>query len=153
MKKRIFAAILAVSLAVLLVAAVAMSLLSHIGANKLFPILLVGAVITAAILASAWCIAKGIVKPLEDPSAETYRELEPLMTRLRSQQAELVRKDDEFRTATDSMNEGLVLLGENGSVIVRPSGTEPKVKFYYTAVAATCEKSKALLDAMINQMS
>ena len=45
------------------------------------------------------------------------------------------------------------ILGENGSVIVRPSGTEPKVKFYYTAVAATCEKSKALLDAMINQMS
>ena len=28
------------------------------------------------------------------------------------------------------------LLGESGSVIIRPSGTEPKVKFYYTAVGA-----------------
>lgn len=45
------------------------------------------------------------------------------------------------------------VLGSNGSVIVRPSGTEPKVKFYYTAVAGTCEQSKALLDAMIKQMS
>jgi len=45
------------------------------------------------------------------------------------------------------------LLGESGSVIARPSGTEPKVKFYYTAVASERESSKALLDAMIAQMS
>lgn len=45
------------------------------------------------------------------------------------------------------------ILGERGSVIVRPSGTEPKVKFYYTAVGETEAESKALLDAMIAQMS
>ena len=45
------------------------------------------------------------------------------------------------------------LLGESGSVIARPSGTEPKVKFYYTAVAPEREASKALLDAMVAQMS
>ena len=45
------------------------------------------------------------------------------------------------------------LLGEQGSVIARPSGTEPKVKFYYTAVAPTREASKQLLDAMVAQMS
>ena len=45
------------------------------------------------------------------------------------------------------------LLGEQGSVIARPSGTEPKVKFYYTAVAPTRDAGKQLLDAMIAQMS
>lgn len=45
------------------------------------------------------------------------------------------------------------LLGENGSVIARPSGTEPKVKFYYTAVAADKTTATDLLNAMIAQMS
>ena len=45
------------------------------------------------------------------------------------------------------------LLGENGSVIARPSGTEPKVKFYYTAVAESKAAAKDLLDAMVKQMS
>jgi len=45
------------------------------------------------------------------------------------------------------------LLGEKGSVIARPSGTEPKVKFYYTAVGNTKESAKALLDACVAQMS
>lgn len=45
------------------------------------------------------------------------------------------------------------ILGESGSVIARPSGTEPKVKFYYTAVADNQENAKALLDAMVAQMS
>ena len=45
------------------------------------------------------------------------------------------------------------ILGTSGSVIARPSGTEPKVKFYYTAVAEDQEKAKALLDAMVAQMS
>ena len=46
-----------------------------------------------------------------------------------------------------------LLLGEQGSVIARPSGTEPKVKFYYTAVGKTKEDAKALLDKMVAQMS
>ncbi len=45
------------------------------------------------------------------------------------------------------------LLGDNGSVIARPSGTEPKVKFYYTAVSSDKDSSKKLLDAMVAQMS
>ena len=46
-----------------------------------------------------------------------------------------------------------LLLGEQGSVIARPSGTEPKVKFYYTAIGKTKEDAKALLDKMVAQMS
>ena len=45
------------------------------------------------------------------------------------------------------------LLGNKGSVIARPSGTEPKVKFYYTAVGQNKDEAKALLDAMVKQMS
>lgn len=45
------------------------------------------------------------------------------------------------------------LLGNKGSVIARPSGTEPKVKFYYTAVGETKEKAAQLLDAMMAQMA
>ncbi len=46
-----------------------------------------------------------------------------------------------------------LILGEQGSVIARPSGTEPKVKFYYTAVGATREDAQVLLDACVAQMS
>ena len=45
------------------------------------------------------------------------------------------------------------LLGESGSVIARPSGTEPKIKFYYTAVGADAASAKEFLDAMVAQMS
>ncbi len=45
------------------------------------------------------------------------------------------------------------LLGDKGSVIARPSGTEPKVKFYYTAVGASRQDAQTLLDAMVAQMS
>ncbi len=45
------------------------------------------------------------------------------------------------------------VLGEKGSVIVRPSGTEPKVKYYYTAVGNTPAEAKALLDALVAEMS
>ncbi len=46
-----------------------------------------------------------------------------------------------------------LLLGDKGSVIARPSGTEPKVKFYYTAVGENKEAAKALLDACVAQMN
>ena len=45
------------------------------------------------------------------------------------------------------------ILGNSGSVIVRPSGTEPKVKFYYTAVGENECAAKELLAAMVAQMS
>ncbi len=45
------------------------------------------------------------------------------------------------------------VLGDKGSVIVRPSGTEPKVKFYYTAVGSTEASAKELLSMMKEQMS
>jgi len=44
------------------------------------------------------------------------------------------------------------VLGESGSIIVRPSGTEPKVKFYYTAVAKTKDEASALLRTFVKQM-
>jgi phosphoglucomutase len=44
------------------------------------------------------------------------------------------------------------VLGEKGSVIVRPSGTEPKVKYYYTAVGATIDASNRLLTKIKKQM-
>ena len=45
------------------------------------------------------------------------------------------------------------VLGTSGSVIARPSGTEPKVKFYYTAAASTRIEAQRLLDAMVAQMN
>jgi len=44
-------------------------------------------------------------------------------------------------------------LGASESVIVRPSGTEPKVKFYYTAVGTDREEAKVHLDAMVAHFS
>ena len=45
------------------------------------------------------------------------------------------------------------VLADKGSVIVRPSGTEPKVKFYYTAVGRDIQEARKLLKAMMEQMS
>lgn len=45
------------------------------------------------------------------------------------------------------------VLGNSGSVIVRPSGTEPKVKFYFTSVGSTLETSKEQLEQYIKQFT
>lgn len=45
------------------------------------------------------------------------------------------------------------ILGTSGSVIVRPSGTEPKVKLYYTSVSKTKDAAQEQLAAMISQMT
>ena len=46
-----------------------------------------------------------------------------------------------------------LVLGEHGSVIVRPSGTEPKVKLYLTAVDSDQSKAQALLAALAEAMN
>ena len=46
-----------------------------------------------------------------------------------------------------------LILGDRGIVIVRPSGTEPKIKFYFTAVGQTKAEAQALLDACVHQMT
>ena len=45
------------------------------------------------------------------------------------------------------------ILGDSGSVIVRPSGTEPKVKYYYTSIAETTEIAENQLASMVAQMA
>lgn len=66
------------------------------------------------------------------------------------------------RVLADGTEEALTLprsnvveltLGDRGSVIVRPSGTEPKVKLYLTAVDADPAAARALLDAIAEGMS
>ena len=71
----------------------------------------------------------------------------------RSSIAKDVQSGEETAITLPKSNVLEFLLGENGSVIARPSGTEPKVKFYYTAVADSREASAALLDRMVAQMS
>ena len=70
-----------------------------------------------------------------------------------SQVAKDVVNGAETQIALPKSNVLEFVLGEQGSVIVRPSGTEPKVKFYYTAVGKTKEDAKMLLDAMMKQMA
>ena len=68
-----------------------------------------------------------------------------------------IRKD--LRTGEESpvllpkSNVLVMGLGEKGSVIVRPSGTEPKVKLYLTAVDTDKAAAKKLLDELILAMN
>ena len=98
--------------------------------NMLQPILLVlaAALILSGVLAGR--LARRITEPLnrldlEQPlENDTYEELSPLLRRmehqrvlLRQQMDELKRRSEEFEQITGSMNEGLVLLDELGTVL------------------------------------
>lgn len=112
------------------------------------------------------------VQSIELTGADAMEKAAKMMTDLREMVPETIGgakvtcvRDYKTRIATDTVsgkqtdillpksNVLEFLLGESGSVIARPSGTEPKVKFYYTAVGENMEASKALLNAMIKQMS
>ncbi len=98
--------------------------------NMLKPIALV---IGFAVLLSvflAYRLAHRIVRPLNEIDLDkpqidrTYDELSPLINRLNSQKEQLRlqenilrQKKEEFDAATENMQEGIVLLGENGDVL------------------------------------
>jgi len=131
MTKRIFIAILTVSLAVLAVSLGCGAAVALLPERYVFLVFaLAAAVVIPSVIALAHALSRRIVKPLAelDPDAAAwegeYEELRPLLHHLRNQRvelgrraAELVRKSDEFRAATDCMNEGMVLFGERGGVI------------------------------------
>ena len=91
-------------------------------------VVIAGAIVLALLLASR--AARQIVKPLNEldldhplPNAE-YEELEPLLHRidvqqrqLKGQSMELLRRQQEFDTITNSMGEGLVLLNAHGRIL------------------------------------
>ena len=94
------------------------------------PILFIITVAVAVSLLLAFRLSKNIVKPLNSLDldapleSEAYPELEPLLNRLASQQqqlrlqaAELEKKKSEFVSATRNMNEGIVLLNEQGKLL------------------------------------
>lgn len=91
-------------------------------------IVLIVAFVLSGILASQ--ISKRIARPLNDLDLEhpldnnTYDEISPLLNRInlqhkeiKSQLRELQQKKDEFNQITSSMNEGLVLLDNNGTIL------------------------------------
>ena len=71
----------------------------------------------------------------------------------RSSIAKNIATGEESKILLPKSNVLEFILGEHGSVIARPSGTEPKVKFYYTAVASSRTEAEKLLGAMKTQMS
>lgn len=94
------------------------------------PILVVGIVAIILAFALASSLSKKIVKPLNELNLDEpqgnkgYEELKPLFDRvdsqqrqLRNQEAKLRQKQEEFVTATDNMNEGLVLLNDRGIIL------------------------------------
>ncbi len=112
------------------------------------------------------------VQSIELSGADAMEKAAKMMTDLRQNTPETIGgqkvtvvRDYLSRTATslvDDSQEEICLpksnvlelvLGDKGSLIARPSGTEPKVKLYYTAVAENKDAAKKLLDQMISQMS
>ena len=99
-----------------------------LGMSQFIAVVLAVAIVLSLVLASR--LARGIVQPLneldlDDPlSNQDYEEIRPLLQRLESQQCqlraqtkELNRKQKEFTTVTRSLNEGLVLVGSDGTIL------------------------------------
>lgn len=98
--------------------------------NMLQPIIIIIGIAIALAVFLAYRLSQRIIKPLNQLDLETpnmeeaYEELSPLLNRiaaqkkqLKTQERELKRKKEEFDAATENMNEGIILLGENGNVL------------------------------------
>ena len=94
------------------------------------PIIIIIGIAVALAVFLAYRLSQRIIKPLNRLDLETpkpqeaYEELSPLLNRiaaqkkqLKNQERELKRKKEEFDAATENMNEGIILLGENGNVL------------------------------------
>ena len=78
------------------------------------------------------------------------------VTEIKDYQSRIARNlatGDEYQITLPKSNVLEFILGDQGSLIVRPSGTEPKVKFYYTAVGENENAAKLLLEAMKEQIN
>ena len=67
----------------------------------------------------------------------------------------LIKAQDGTTRPTGLPAENMVMLelGEQGRIVLRPSGTEPKIKFYYTACAPSMAQANDMIAAMDKAMS
>lgn len=101
-----------------------------IAISMIQPLLIVVLIMIILSFYLAYRVSNRVVEPLNEidldhpETCETYEELEPLMNRLTYQQKqihnkeeELKQKRNEFITATENLNEGLVLLNKDGVIL------------------------------------
>ncbi len=91
--------------------------------------------------------------------AEGAKEKDALIGGIRSQPPTMVGGKEittflDYKMGVDGLPKSDVMSfsGEDFKFIVRPSGTEPKLKIYYFAGASTREKAKAALEALRSQV-